>query len=171
MRRIVAAALGLGIVVGFGACGKAPAICDIDNLTKNPQLCPDREGLGFSQEFHSGTFIGQKPVETLKLRNGGLGDLNLSGVTIAGDSAFYYTASWAIDGGVRGSGTFPAVAIKGGKTEFIQAEFTPTAAKQYTGTVTVASNAENFATKNFAVSGCGVPTDGGRSPCYGDGGP
>ena len=46
MRRIVAAALGVGIVVGFGACGKAPAICDIDNLTKNPQLCPDREGLG-----------------------------------------------------------------------------------------------------------------------------
>jgi len=175
MRRIVAAAaLGLCILVGFGACGKPPAICDPDNLTKNPQLCPDRDSLGFAQEFHSGTFIGTKAYETLSMRNGGTDDLVLTNVTISGDSNFKYTASWTDSSGapitVTGSGTLAGTSIKGNQTGFVQVEFSPAAAKQYTGTLTVVSNAENSPNKIFAVSGCGVPTDGGSSPCYADGG-
>lgn len=171
MRRLpAAAALSLGILCGFGACGKAPAICDPGNLTKNPQLCADRDSLGFAQEFHTGTYLGTTGYETLSMRNGGTGDLVLTDVTISGDRNFKYTASWLSAEGapltVTGSGTLAGTTIKGNQKEFIQVEFHPDAGQQYTGTLTVVSNAENSPSKTFAVSGCGVPTSGELPACY-----
>lgn len=149
-----------GVIVSiFSACGKKPEVCDPDALLDKPQVCPDRASLGFAQEFNSGTFIGQKPQETLTIRNGGLADLEVTKVTFSGDSAFAMKVEPPV----------PA-SVVGNKYLFINVIFAPTQAKAYSGTITVESNAENNPTQTFAVSGCGVPADGGTSPCYRDGG-
>ena len=167
MKRSLILSAVVGIVVVFAACGKAPGVCDPDALLQKPQLCSDRDSLGFAQEFNSGTYIGTKPTEVLKIRNGGIEDLKIDAVATAGDSAFKYSASW--DDNLTDN-TIPATSVKGNTSVFIQVEFAPTQAKQYTGSITVTSNAENAAQKVFQVSGCGVPTDGGATPCYRDGG-
>jgi len=167
MKRSLIIAAVFGIVVGFVGCGNPPAPCAGDSLLQRPQLCPDRDSLGFAQEFGSGTFIGTKPVENLAIRNGGIEDLTLSAVATTGDPAFKFSASWD---DTPGDNDIPGISVKGNTTVFIQVEFAPTQAKQYTASVTVTSNAENSPQKVFQVSGCGVPADGGASPCYRDGG-
>jgi hypothetical protein len=150
----------LAILSGFTACGKPPVICDGDYLDKQAQVCADRGSLGFAREFGSGTFIGQKPQDTLSIKNGGIANLNISSATFSGDSAFTLTTEPAT----------PAV-IEGNKYFYMRVVFAPTEAKLYTGKITVQSDGKNFPTKEFEVTGCGVPTDGGASPCYRDGGP
>lgn len=149
------------ILSAFSSCGKAPVPCDGDSLMPEPHACPDRASLGFAQEFGSGTFIGTSVQESLSIRNGGVADLQISEITFSGDSAF----QMAVEPQVPST-------IKGNKYQFIRITFAPTQARAYSGTVTVKSNAVNVTggTQTFAVSGCGVPADGGTSPCYRDGG-
>lgn len=160
-------ALLLGSIAGvilsiFPACGKAPVPCDGDSYMPEPHSCPDRASIGFSQEFGSGTFIGTSAQESLSIRNGGTPDLQISEITFSGDSAFTMLPE-----------PMPPSTIKGGKNQYVRLTFAPTEAKAYSGTLTVKSNAVNVTggTQTFAVTGCGVPTDGGTSPCYRDGGP
>lgn len=160
MRTLLVGLTTIAILSGFAACGKPPVPCEPDSLTQNPQVCPDRDSLGFRREFGSGTLIGQKPQESLIIRNGGIADLNVTAVNLSGDSAFSLTTEPA---------TLPA-AVKGNKFFYIRVIFAPTEAKLYTGSITMASNAENTPSKTFEVSGCGIPSDGGTSPCYRDGG-
>ena len=157
---IVGCISSLAILSGLAACGKAPVACDGESLTNGPQACPDRASLGFAQEFGSGTFIGMSVQEALRIQNGGIGDLNISAVTFSGDSAFTVNTE---------PSTVPA-SIKGNKNFFIRVLFAPTEAKAYSGKITVQSNAELSPSLQFDVSGCGVPADGGTSPCYRDGG-
>lgn len=126
--------------------------------------CADRASLGFAQEFGSGTYIGQKPQETLSIRNGGSVDLDVESVNFSGDSAFTMTVE-----------PVAPVKIKGNKYIYARVVFAPTEARAYSGTITVKSNAATTdggsgPVMTFAVTGCGVPTDGGTSPCYRDGG-
>lgn len=146
----------LAILSGFAACGKPPVACEADSLVDQAQLCPDRASLGFAQEFGSGTLIGQKPVNTLSMRNGGLTDLTIESATLTGDSAFKLTTNPA---------TLPAT-IQGNKNFLAQIEFAPREARLYTAKLTVVSNAANTPNREFEISGCGIPTDGGSSPCY-----
>jgi hypothetical protein len=154
------------IVVSFLACGKAPVLCEPDSIGAypKPEWCPDRASLGFAQEFGSGTYIGTAPVESLSVRNGGLADLSITDGTYTGDSAFTITASWATDGG------FPATTVKGNESIFVQVAFAPTQAKLYTGTLTLNNTSANEPVAVIQISGCGVPNDGGTTPCYRDGG-
>jgi hypothetical protein len=163
------------ILCGFSSCGKMPTLpdggidtCSKENLQSKPWLCPDRGSLGFAQEFGSGTFIGQKPIETISIRNNSVVNLTVDAVDKTGDGAFTMTFAYdALDGGTASD--LPAT-IRGNKNLYIQVVFTPTAAKAYSGSITVTSNASNFPSQTFALSGCGVPADGGTSPCYHDGG-
>lgn len=150
----------LAILSGFTACGKAPVACDGDSLMEAATACADRTSLGFAREFGSGTFIGQRPQDTLSIKNGGIADLSITAATLTGDSAFTLTAEPVL----------PAT-ITGNKYFYMRVVFAPTQAKLYTGKITVASNAANSPSLEFEVTGCGVPTDGGVSPCYRDGGP
>ncbi len=161
-RKCLVAAFALVGIIASG-CGKAGAACTKDSLLDLPQLCPDREGLGFAQEFGTGTPLGRRDTESLLLRNGGLKNLDISSVTTSGDSAFQFTSSWdqtPNDNRIDGTSIAP------NKTGVIQVEFRPTEGKAYTATLTVQSNAANAPNKVFQISGCGVPTDGGTSPCY-----
>jgi hypothetical protein len=161
IRAFVVAALASSLSL-FG-CSKASAACAKDSLLDLPQLCPDREGLGFSQEFGTGTPLGRRDVETLLLRNGGLKNLDITSITTSGDPAFQFTSSWdqtPNDNKVEGTSVAP------NKTAAIEVQFRPTEGRAYTATLTVQSNAQNAPSKTFQISGCGVPTDGGTSPCY-----
>lgn len=175
MKRFIVGAISFVILTGFTSCGKPPLlpdggidICSKDNLQTNPTLCPDRTSLGFGEEFGTGTYIGTKPPETISIRNGGQGALEVSSVQLTGDSAFTMQVSYDAPSG--GTGTDLPATIKVNKYMFLQVVFAPTAAKQYNGTITLTSNAANAPTQTFTLSGCGVPADGGTSPCYRDGG-
>lgn len=159
----------LGILASFTGCQAPESVCgflpdggkgDPEYLTSGPQACADRASLGFAREFGSGTFIGVKPQDTLTIRNGGIADLAITSATYNGDPAFTLTTEPA---------TLPAN-ITGNKYFYMRVVFAPTEAKLYTGKITVLSNAENTPTREFEISGCGVPMDGGSSPCYLDGG-
>ncbi len=155
----------LAILSGFSACGKSGdggdgGICSPHTLTKAAQACPDKLSLGFGLENRSAEYIGSKPQQSLDIRNGGLADLTVTQATLTGDSAFTLNTNPV---------TLPA-AIKGNDSFLMQVIFAPTEAKLYTGQITVVSNAENNPTLTLQLSGCGVPADGGTSPCYKDGG-
>lgn len=160
MKRALRLVLGCVAVIlsSFSSCGKAPVACEKDYLAPEAQACPDRESL-----VNGATYIGQKPQETLALRNGGLKDLTVTSATLSGDSAFTLSTEPA---------TFPAT-IKGNKNFYLRVVFAPTQAKLYQGKITVESNAQNGSSREFLVTGCGVPADGGTSPCLGavDAGP
>ena len=162
-RSRILAAVSTVILMCFTACGKPPAPCEADTLLTKAQICTDRDSLGFAQEFRSGTFIGATAFENLAIRNGGVETLKLSDISVTGDSAFTYIASW--DDNVA-DGKIPPTDIVGAKTAFIEVRFKPTQAKAYTASLVIASSAQNVPTKTLAISGCGVPTDGGTSPCY-----
>ncbi len=163
-RSIILAAVSTVIFVGFLSCGKPPVLCDGDSLMSKAQLCPDRDSIGFGREFGSGTFIGVTAFENLSLRNGGVETLKFSEVTVTGDDAFIFRASWDPDYSDK---LIPTTDIIGAKTGFMEVRFKPTAAKEYNATLTITSNAENSPKKVFTVSGCGVPGDGGVLPaCY-----
>lgn len=131
-----------------------------DDLTTSAQVCSDRGSLGFAQEFGSGTLIGQRPQDTISIKNGGLADLTITSANFSGDSAFTVTTE---------PGTLPAT-IKGNKYFFVRVIFAPTEARAYSGKITIQSNAEKAPSLEIPISGCGVPTDGGTTPCYRDGG-
>lgn len=141
----------------LAACGAPAMVCDKDNLLDAAQACPDRSSIGFAQEFGSGTIIGTSVQNSVSVRNGGVADLNISSVTFTGDGAFTMHTS---------PESLPA-AIKVNQALLITVYFSPDEAKAYTGSIVVASDAANEPSLTIGVSGCGVPADGGTSPCYG----
>jgi hypothetical protein len=136
----------------------------------NPELCPDVASIGFSQEFGTGTLIGTQPQNTLDITNGGSANLVVQSATLTGDPAFTLATSYLQSDGTYGS-SYPAT-IAGGKHLLLAVTFAPLQARGYAGVITVVSNADNVdgGVSKFPVSGCGIPADGGRSPCYYDGG-
>jgi hypothetical protein len=89
--------------------------------------------------------------------------------TLSGSGAFRLDVAYDLDGGF-GAG-LPAT-VAGGKHAYLRVLFTPTQPQLYTGQIAVGSDAENTPSATLSLSGCGLPGpgDGGRSPCYYDGG-
>lgn len=162
-RLVLIGCLGASAILsGFTACGKAPGPCDPNNIIPEAQACPDRASLGFAQEFKSGTWIGTSVQESILVWNYGEANLVIDSAALSAntDSAFALETL---------PSTFPAT-IEGNKKFLMRVTFTPKQAKLYTGKITMQSNSSNGTTTEFEVSGCGVPNDGGTSPCYRDGG-
>lgn len=157
---LVGSLSSLAILSVFPSCGKEPVACMGDDLTTAAQACADRASLGFAQEFGSGTRIGTQPQDTLSIKNGGIADLTITAATYSGDPAFTLTTEPA---------TLPAT-VKGNQYFFMRVVFAPTEARAYSGKITLQSNGEKSPSIEFPITGCGVPTDGGTSPCYRDGG-
>lgn len=192
MRSSLIGCLASALLVGCsGSSGGTPKACDPGVLMDKAHLCPDRLSFGFDQEYNSATYIGQGPRarQSLNVRNGGLEDLIIEGITFTHDPSFAvcdlntdankckrsngslveFVVEMAFpDGGLEPPGTVP-----GNKSLAVQVEFTPKLAKQYNWTLTVKSNAENRPPADagcgddwcFLFSGCGVWPDGGSS-CY-----
>jgi hypothetical protein len=94
--------------------------------------------------------VGQSARATLTITNSGNSTLTISGMTIPCSGCVVYTPSWA-------SGTIPA----GGSQQVTQS-FTPTAAQNYSGTLTVSGD-QTSGTSTIAMSGTGVAPGTGVS--------
>jgi hypothetical protein len=174
-RSLITALVSVSTLCGLSGCDNTPRFPDggINYCAKGfyqstPYLCPSVDSLGFGQEFNTGTPIGTKPPQTINVRNNGTVPMEVTAATLAGDKEFSLNVSWEAPDGGFGTGV-PAT-INGGKNLFLQVIFAPTQAKLYTGSLTVTNNSSNAPMKVFGLSGCGIPTDGGTSPCYADGG-
>ncbi|MHB8875317.1 MAG: Ig-like domain-containing protein [Myxococcaceae bacterium] len=135
--------LALPIFLALFACGK-------ESLPQKPQLITDRDSIGFGQEFGSGTYIGTKPQESLLIENKGLEDLVITSISPSGDTEISIEAP-------------SSLTVKGKGHTFIRIFFEPKAAKIYSSTLTIVSNAENAPQKLINISGRGIvpSTDGG----------
>jgi hypothetical protein len=100
------------------------------------------------------TFVGQSRQSTIAITNKGLDNLVLSAVTLTGDPAFRKFAP--TDGTTNPTTT----TIEANKTAYFALLFNPTAAGTFTGTVNIASNAENSPSLDVPVSGLACPTSG-----------
>lgn len=135
-----------GLIIASGpGCGKDESDdpCQRESPLERPQLCLDRDSLGFGLEFDQGTYVGTRPQESLILRNNGLEDLIIESIEKAGDGAF------TLEGPTSD-------VVKGKERTFLRVIFAPTEAREYQGTLTVRSNAENAPEKVIALSGLGV---------------
>ncbi len=131
------ALLASAIVFTLVACGPPP-------LPQKPQLITDRDSVGFL------TYLGTQPQESLLLQNEGLETLRITGVTIAGDTAFTLEGPNKLE-------------IKGRDHGFLRIFFAPKEARSYSASITLVSNAENFPQKVVTLTGMGVApgTDAG----------
>lgn len=148
MTRPLVAIAWFGIIVASVGCGK-------ESLPQKPQLKVDRDSLGFGLEFGSGVYIGTQKTDSVQITNGGLEDLTISSAAYTGDGVF------TVEGPLK-------TTLKGKETTFIRVIFAPTAEKTYSGSILIASNAEENATtkstpmKTIGLSGRGFPApDGG----------
>jgi hypothetical protein len=107
-------------------------------IPENAQLTIDPEKIDFESRY-----IGTEPQMSLSLHNDGLADLVISGVDKTGDGAFTMT------GPVE-------TTVKGLDVTFIRFLFRPTAARAYSGSITIRSNAQNSPTLTVELAGVGV---------------
>ncbi len=164
-RSVLVATVGtfIGSLVACGPVNTTRKICDGDSFANEPELCIDRTALGFSQEFGSGTTLGTRPIDSIKITNRGLKPLTITGVVYTGEPEFKVKASWDEN---PDDAELPPTTVTGGKRVFLQVEFTPRQARSYSGSIALSSNASNEANRTVQLSGCGVPADGGFSNCY-----
>jgi hypothetical protein len=126
--------------------------CSRSNPPVTPQLVVNREMVGFGTESGLATYIGQVPQDSLDIKNGGSQDLVISGFSLAGDNAFTYVTS----------ATPLPFTVAGLQHTVVSFYFRPTAARMYSATFTITSNATNTPSKVIDLRGQGVnPPDGG----------
>jgi hypothetical protein len=132
------------ILLALAGCSQEPSLPNV------PALLPDVTAYNCWAGSCAGTFIGAAPQGTVQLSNKGLQTLNVTSVSLTGDSAFAgLNLAFGGDAGIA-----PPLSIPGEKTAFLSVFFTPTQAKAYTGTITIASNSQATALSGGAQS-CG----------------
>ncbi|QSQ10665.1 hypothetical protein [Myxococcus landrumensis] len=131
----------------LAACGESP-----EDLPKAPQLISDRDEMGFDTEHNSGTYVGTTGFNSVQVSNQGEDTLEVTNVSYSGPNVF--TLKISQDGTERAVGEAFQVASK--KRFFVQVSFRPTEAKTYQGTLTIRSNAANFAEKVITLNGKGI---------------
>lgn len=92
-----------------------------------------------------GTYVGTSRSDSLDIKNGGIQDMVVSGISISGDSAFTYTTSQPLP-----------YTIPGLQHLFVTFYFAPTAARVYSASATIVSTAANDPSKTVGLSGQGV---------------
>jgi hypothetical protein len=125
----------LALPVGCGGSEPPPP--------NEPTLKLDREGMYFGSEFGNAVFVGTRPQESVLVMNEGLQDLVISEVAQAGDAAFELTLP-------------ESLTIPGRKFAALRVVFAPTEARQYTGSLTIRSNAANAAEQAIELRGSAV---------------
>lgn len=137
-------ALTIGLaIVALQSCSQGPT------LPQKPQLKLDRSSLGFGQEFGSGTFVGTEPTQSLQISNAGQDTLNIMSVTLDGPDKGAFTQMGPT-----------SMTLKSGDQTFVQLIFTPTAAKLYTASLTITSNADSAVSMTNCGPNCSVPVSG-----------
>jgi hypothetical protein len=118
-------------------------------LPVQPQLFVDRDSLGFGQEFGSGAYVGTQVYESLYIENRGQETLEITQVSLAAPAEFIVSLPEPLPQG-------QPLRLESRAFTAIQIAFKPTQAREYTGTLTIKSNAANAANKDIALSGRGI---------------
>ncbi len=113
-----------------------------------PFITTDQAAIGFDQIFGSGTFIGTTPQASLAITNAGLADLHITAITKSGDGAFT----------IMDETDPPTITVPGEKSTFVEIFFAPTQPIEYTGAITIVSDATNNPDGGLVIglSGLGV---------------
>ncbi|MBN1203922.1 MAG: hypothetical protein JXB05_03225 [Myxococcaceae bacterium] len=134
------------ILLSLAGCGEGDEV----KIEKGPFITVNREMLEFNQEFYSGTYVGASSFDSLYIENRGDKTLEITKITKSGSGAFTVTLPEELTQG-------NTVKLETLQKAYIQAQFRPTAAQEYTGTLTIESNAENMAEKQITLKATGVP--------------
>jgi hypothetical protein len=134
------------ILLALASCGEGDEI----ELQKGPFLFNDRTALQFDTEFGSGTYVGASTFNTLMIENRGDEPLEITEVIKTGPSEFIVTPP---EGLAPGS----PVRLESLKRAYVQVQFKPSQAKDYTGKLTIKSNSKDAAEKEISLVAKGVP--------------
>src|SRR5215831_19228301 len=114
--------------------------CAKDSTPQQPQLFVDRDTVTFG----GSVYIGAIPQDSIEIRNNGLDDLIISSTTLTNDGNAFTNVGPN------------STVLKGKEHTFVTFYFRPTQARQYTGTFTIASNAQNTPNKVITLTATGV---------------
>ena len=129
--------LPLVFLAAFG-CGRS-------DPPRNPQIIVNRDTVDFGTGAGLGTYVGTYRSDSLDIKNGGIEDMVVSGISIDGDSGFTYITSQPLPYTVRGL-----------QHLFVTFYFAPSTARAYSATATIASTASNAPTMAVGLRGQGV---------------
>ncbi|MBL8953810.1 MAG: thrombospondin type 3 repeat-containing protein [Myxococcaceae bacterium] len=113
-----------------------------------PILVIDRNALRFDTELGGASWVRTAPQQTLALSNGGASNLMVQSVTVGGTDSAAFAATLMT----------PAT-VTAGSQAFVRVIFSPTQERQYSATLTVASNAVNAPSQVITLAGNAL--DGG----------
>lgn len=133
------------ILLAAAGCGGGDDV----KLEKGPFLFLDRDSLGFSQEFGSGTYIGTAPLNALYVSNRGDQPLELTSIVNGMPAEFTLQMPDELANG-------QTLTLQSREVATFQVQFKPTKEQVYSGTFTIHSNALNAPQKDISVSGKGV---------------
>jgi hypothetical protein len=139
----ITAILGLSYLGCKGSNGGTPT------PGNGPQIQVVPGAATFGQVFGRGTPIGTTYSNALAVTNVGNATLDISGSTLAGDSAFRVQGPYDPNQQL-------ATSVPAGQSVAYNVTFTPTQAKEYSGTLTINSNAANSPSDVINLAGCGV---------------
>ena len=134
------------ILLALAGCGGGDEI----ELQKGPFLFPDRTKLQFDTEFGSGTYVGASTFNTLMIENRGDEPLEITSITKTGPSAFIVTLP-------EGLTDSTPLRLESLKRTYVQVQFKPTEARDYTGLLSIKSNSADAAEKKVELIAKGVP--------------
>jgi hypothetical protein len=133
------------ILLALAGCGEGDEI----QLEKGPFLFNDRTQLMFDTEFGSGTYVGASTFNTLLLENRGDEPLEITEVIKTGPAEFIVTPPEGL------TATTP-VRLESRKRAYVQVQFKPSQAKEYTGKLTLRSNSKDGSEKVVELIAKGV---------------
>ena len=123
----------------------AIAGCSRSDPPRNPQIVLNRDAVDFGTSSGLGTYVRTSRTDSLDIKNGGTQDMLVSGISISGDSGFTYTTSQPLP-----------YTVPGLQHLFVTFYFAPAAARAYSATATITSNASNDPSKAIGLRGQGV---------------
>lgn len=132
------------IMLALAGCGN-----EVPDIPEAPQLFTDRDAMEFNTEFRSGTFIGQTTFNSLILENRGQQALEITGITLTGPAVFTLKLPEGFTPGTP-------LTLDTYDRAFVEVAFKPTDDVEYTGTLTIQSNAGNTPQKLVQLKGEGI---------------
>lgn len=132
------------IMLALAGCGN-----EVADIPEAPQLFTDRDAMGFNTEFMSGTYIGQTTFNSLTIENRGQETLELTDFSLSGPAVFTLKVPEGFTPGTP-------LRLETYERAFVEVAFKPTRAGDYTGTLTIKSNAANMPEKQIALEAKGV---------------
>lgn len=131
-------------IIALAGCGGEGT-----DLPEAPQLLIDRTELSFDTEFSAGTYVGTTTFNTLYVENRGLQTLELTDVSLSGPGVFTLKRpeNWPQGGALK---------LETYQRTYIEVAFKPNEAREFTGTLTLKSNAANGGTRELPLKGKGI---------------